>query len=136
MAYRIDGHRVSKPWHTVLTHYRRMGGRFRVNSGRRTMREQWRLYRAYRAGTGNLAAYPSPRAPHIRGGLAHHAIDVNALDGGAERMVRWLRANGVPATRPIAGEPWHVDPVSRAALLRFAREIEAKRRANARRSRR
>lgn len=129
MAYRIDGQRVSKPWHTVLTHYRRKGGRFRVNSGRRTLAEQWKLYRAYRAGRGNLAAYPSPGAPHIRGGLANHAIDVNALDGGAERMVRWLRANGVRATRPIPGEKWHIE-VPRNDLLRFARSIEQKRRRN------
>lgn len=129
MAYRIDGHRVSKPWHTVLTHYRRMGGRFRVNSGRRTLREQWRLYRAYRAGTGNLAAYPSLSAPHIRGGRANHAIDVNALDGGAERMVRWLRSKGVDASRPIPGEKWHVE-VPRDDLLRLARDIERKRREN------
>jgi hypothetical protein len=122
--YMIDGKPVSKPWHTVLTHYRRVGGRFTVNSGRRTMREQWALYRAYKAGTGNLAAYPSPSAPHIAFGRADHAIDVNALDGGAGRMIRWLRANGVKSARlPIAGEPWHV-AVDRGELLRFAREIE------------
>lgn len=126
MGYKIDGKPVSKPWHTVLTHYRRTGGRFRVNSGRRTMREQWRLYRAYRAGRGNLAAYPVPSAPHINYGRANHAVDVDNLDGGADRMVRWLRRKGVKASRPVQGEPWHIQ-ADRADLLRFARSIERRR---------
>lgn len=132
MAYKIDGKPVSKPWHTVLTHYRRTGGRFRVNSGRRTMREQWRLYRAYRAGKGNLAAFPNPWAPHINNGRANHAIDVDNFahatrrSTAPERMVRWLQRNGVKASRPVKGEPWHIE-VDRADLLRFAREIERKR---------
>lgn len=129
MAYEINGNRVSKAWHTVLTHYRRTGGKFRVNSGRRTLAEQWRLYRAYKAGTGNLAAYPNPGAPHIRYGRANHAIDVDLYavkPGAPDRMVRWLSEKGVKATRPVPGEPWHIE-VDRGDLLRFAREIEAKR---------
>ena len=124
MGYKIDGKAVSKPWHTVLIEYRRRSKhRFTVNSGRRTMREQWALYRAYKAGTGNLAAYPLPSAPHINYGRANHAIDVNALDGGAERLVRWLRRNGVNATRPIASEAWHV-VAPRNDLLALAARIE------------
>lgn len=132
MAYKIDGKPVSKPWHTVLTHYRRTGGRFRVNSGRRTLRDQWRLYRLYRSGRGNLAAYPNPAAPHIRWNRANHAIDVDAIahrtgrSTAPERMVRWLNEKGVKATRPVRGEPWHIE-VDRADLLRFAKSIERKR---------
>ncbi len=129
MAYKIDGQPVSKPWHTVLTSYRRTGGRFRVNSGRRTIADQWRLYRLYRSGRGNLAAYPQPGAPHIRYGRAHHAIDVDAFayrtarSTAPQRMVRWLNASGVRASRPVHGEPWHIE-VDRGDLLRFARELE------------
>lgn len=131
MAYRIDGQPVSKPWHIVLTHYRRTGGRFRVNSGRRTLREQWRLYRLYKAGTGNLAAYPNPGAPHIRYGRANHAIDVDLYavkPGAPDRLVSWLREHDVAASRPVPGEPWHIE-APRGDLLRFAREIERKRKA-------
>lgn len=128
MSYQMDGHAVSKPWHTVLTHYRRVGGKFTVNSGRRTMSEQWKLYRAYKAGNGNLAAFPAPNAPHINYGRANHAVDVNATDGGADRMVKWLRSKGVAAARPVGGEPWHIE-VPRTDLLRLASSIERKRRA-------
>ena len=129
MAYLIDGQPVSKPWHIVLTHYRRKGGRFRVNSGRRTIADQWRLYRLYKSGRGNLAAYPQPGAPHINYGRANHAIDVDATAGGAERMVEWLRGKGVYATRPVPGEPWHIQ-VPNDQLKRFAARIERKRKAN------
>ena len=124
--YRIDGAPVSKPWHVVLTHYRRMGGNFHVNSGRRTLRDQWRLYRLYKAGKGNLAAYPNPGAPHINYGRANHAIDVDNTFGGANRMVRWLRSKGVAATRPVAGEPWHIQ-VPNDQLKKLAASIERKR---------
>lgn len=126
MAYQIDGQPVSKPWHTVLTHYRRVGGRFTVNSGRRTLRDQWRLYRLYKSGRGNLAAYPNPGAPHINYGRANHAIDVEATTGGADRMVKWLRGKGVHATRPVSGEPWHIQ-VPNDQLKRLAASIERKR---------
>jgi hypothetical protein len=127
MSYKIDGQAVSKPWFVVLTEYRERGGKFRVNSGRRTIAEQWRLYRKYKAGTGNLAAYPAPSAPHINYGRANHAIDVDALAvkaGAPHRMVKWLRKHGVKATRPVRNEPWHIQ-VDRAGLLRLARRIEA-----------
>lgn len=123
--YRIDGKPVSKLWFIVLTEYRKRGGKFRVNSGRRTLAEQWRLWRAYKAG-GTLAAYPVPSAPHINYNRANHAIDVDmyAVRAGApHRMEKWLRKHGVKATRPVRGEPWHLQ-VDRAGLLRLARQIE------------
>lgn len=129
MSYRIDGQRVSKPWHTVLSAYRRRGGSFKLNSGRRTLAEQWRLYRAYRAGRGNLAAYPNPGAPHIRYGRANHAIDVDLWVGRTARskqpdkLIEWLRKHEVYATRPVPGESWHVE-VPRDQLLRLARRLE------------
>lgn len=127
MSYTLDGKPVSGPWHTVLTHYRRMGGRFTVNSGRRTLSEQWVLYRAYRNGTGNTAAYPTPAAPHINYGRANHALDIGPIsDGAPDRMVRWLKSKGVHATRPVPGEPWHIQ-VPRKELLKLAATIERKR---------
>ncbi len=124
--YRVDGVRVSKPWHTVLTEYRRRGGKFHVNSGRRTLSEQWKLYRAYRNGTGNLAAYPNPAAPHINYGRANHAIDVDnyaVKPGAPARLVKWLRKHGVDATRPVPGEPWHIQ-VPNDQLKALARRLE------------
>lgn len=96
------------------------------------MREQWALWRAYRAGRGNLAAYPNPAAPHIRFGRANHALDIDVHVGRTkrsiqpDRFIKWLRENEVYATRPVAGEWWHVE-VPRDQLLRLARRIEKER---------
>ena len=113
----VDGNLVSKEWNTALTRARKNNVRFTVNDGRRTMREQWARWRTYKAG-GNLAAFPSPNAPHIRAGRIDHAVDVSSNDGGAPRLATWLRAHGMRATFPVGGEPWHIE-VPAADLRRY-----------------
>lgn len=103
------GRCVSREWAIVLRAADAAGVRFTVTSGHRSMGEQQRLYDLYRSGRGNLAAVPSSNAPHIRVGRSDHAIDVNALDGGAARLSTWLRASGVRAAFPVRGEPWHIE---------------------------
>lgn len=105
---RFQGLKVSDEWDVVLTAAHKDVD-FTLTSGRRTMSDQRRLYRLYRAGKGNLAAYPSPNAPHIRVGRPNHAIDVDALDGGEARLEAWLRKNGVSPTNPVRGEAWHME---------------------------
>lgn len=130
MAYKVDENPVSKPWHVVLTHARRTGVDFLVTDGRRTLALQAKRYAHYLRYGQPLAARPWVGAPHINYGRANHAIDVNSLDGGAERLVAFLHRKGArSACRPIAGEPWHIQ-ISRSDLLRLARSIEAKRRAS------
>jgi hypothetical protein len=85
------------------------------------MAEQWVLYRAYQRG-GTLAAFPSPNAPHIRVGRQAHAIDVNSLDGGENRLQAWLRHQGVRAENTVAGESWHLE-VPEADLKRLAARL-------------
>lgn len=127
MSYHFDGRPVSQPWHTVLTHARRMGVEFRVNDGRRTMSMQ--LARVRKHGVWSVknptgAAWPSPAAPHINYGLCNHAVDA---DGAAE-LVAFLRRKGAKsASRPIPTEAWHIQ-VSRADLLKLAKHIEKERR--------
>jgi hypothetical protein len=118
----FQGKRVSRTWRRVLRQAERDGVRFRLNSGRRTLAEQWRLYRAWRNGTGNLAAYPSPTAPHIRVGRPDHALDVDSLWGGENALQRYLQRNGVVVTNPVPGEPWHMD-ATLGSLVAFARKI-------------
>lgn len=133
--YTIDGKRVSPAWHTVLSEARERGIDFRLNSGRRTMAEQWALWRAYRNGSGVLAAFPSPFAPHIRVGRAGHAIDVDQFAGDGEQALQnWLRKHGVDAVNNVPGEGWHIDP--RRGLRRLARRIRKKRDAQRKRRRR
>jgi hypothetical protein len=74
-----------------------------VRSGRRTMAEQWALYRKYGS---PRAAYPNANAPHIRGVAADCGID--GLDIGDYPGARAaMRAEGLSLR--VAGEDWHVE---------------------------
>jgi hypothetical protein len=106
---RFDGHKVSTSWDLVLTHARRMGVHFKLDSGRRTMAEQWVLWRNFRKYGKPAAAFPNPAAPHIRVGRQAHAIDVNSLDGGENRLQRFLEREGLRPTNPVRGEAWHME---------------------------
>lgn len=123
--------RVSRYWHIVLTAAAAAGVRFTLNSGQRTMREQWALYRQNMTGGHPkpgypLTAVPTPWAPHIRVGRQDHAIDVDYLDGGETRLQRWLEEHGVHPTNPVRGETWHMElPAAelRALAIRFDRPL-------------
>jgi lysozyme len=113
----FDGKRVSRPWYRILNEARAHGVRFLLTSGRRTMAEQTRLFHQNMQLVGGrwvrrpgrpLTAFPSPTAPHIRVGRIDHALDVNALDGGENRLQAWLRDHDVISTNPVPGEPWHL----------------------------
>lgn len=116
----VDDH-VSAQWFTVLDAARKAGVAFLVTDGHRTMAEQRVLWEIYQHG-GNVAAFPSPTAPHIRSGRPDHALDVNSLDGGAGRLAAWLRKRGAQATFPVPREPWHVE-VPRDHLARLAETL-------------
>jgi hypothetical protein len=123
----VDGKLVSDPWATVLGAARRNGVAFRLNSGRRTMAEQRVLRAAYErflAGGPRApeAAVPNCRAPHIDCNQQSHALDVENLDGGVGRLVRWIRARGAQPQFTVAGEPWHIE-VPEAQLLKLAGEL-------------
>lgn len=127
----FQGKRVSRKWHRVLTRARAEGVRFMLTSGRRTMAEQWALFRQNMVWNGwryvqrpgrPLTAFPNPLAPHIRKGFANHALDVNALDGGETRLQRWLERKGAHPTNPVPGEAWHLE-LSRSDLRRLYRRL-------------
>jgi hypothetical protein len=102
------GHSVSREWSDVLT----AAGRevaFTLDSGHRTMGEQQALYTNFLRFGKPLAAVPAPNAPHIRTGRVDHAIDVNSLDGGANRLAAWLHGKGGHPSFPVRGEPWHIE---------------------------
>ena len=112
----IDGELVSAEWHRVLTDMRADGVHFRVNEGHRTFARQWELYRLYRSGRGNLAAYPSPWAPHIRTGRIDHAIDFS----NDAAVFAWLASHGLQPRRTVRGESWHIE-VTAARLSAYDR---------------
>lgn len=116
---RIDGELVSREWFTVLTDMRRDGVGFNVNEGHRTMARQQYFWNCYRTGAcngGNLAARPSPFAPHIRTGRIDHAIDFSN-DGP---VFSWLARKGLRPSRPVRGESWHIE-VSASALVAYSK---------------
>jgi hypothetical protein len=102
------GRTVSREWAIVLTAAAEHVA-FALDSGHRTMREQRALYQHFLRFGSPLAAKPGADAPHIRLGRFDHAIDVNALDGGAGRLAVWLRNMGAHPTFPVRGEPWHIE---------------------------
>ena len=101
----IDGELVSAEWLAVLRDMRAAGVRFNVNEGHRTFARQWELYRLYRSGRGNLAAYPSPVAPHIRTGRIDHAIDFS----NDSQVFAWLQRAGLQPRRTVFRESWHIE---------------------------
>jgi hypothetical protein len=111
------GKSVSREWADVLGAASREVA-FMLDSGHRTMSEQQGLFNTFLTFGHPLAARPADNAPHIRSGRIDHAIDVNSLDGGANRLAAWLHAKGSHPTFPVPGEPWHieVDPGELRAL--------------------
>lgn len=129
MKYTVfDGELVSLPWAAVLTAMRKDGVLFNVNEGHRTLARQTWFYQCMlskRCNNGNLAAFPSPNAPHIRSGRVDHAVDFS----NPEQVMTWLTTHGMHPTRPAGTgsrwEPWHIEvPASdlRSAAKRLARD--------------
>jgi hypothetical protein len=91
-----------------------------INSGKRDLGTpknpkpgtQWYYWKRYQAGAGPLAAYPDPKAPHIKG----YAADVAILQpDGTETNIgnyvtgrRLLRKHGLVLS--VHNEAWHVAP--------------------------
>lgn len=121
---RFQGVKVSTSWDIVLTHAHRMGVKFKLDSGRRTMAQQWGLWRTYKRVGRPVAAFPSPNAPHIRVGRQAHAIDVNSLDGGETRLQHFLQKEGLHPTNPVRGESWHLE-VGEGELKAYAKKVRA-----------
>lgn len=115
----IDGELVSQEWFVFLNAARRAGVHFEINEGHRTLARQqyfWNCYRCRCCNNGNLAAFPSPVAPHIRTGRIDHAIDSDELSA----LIAYGARNGVTIRRTVAGESWHGE-ASAAQLRAFAR---------------
>jgi hypothetical protein len=113
------GKRVSRRWNRVLRAADRAGVRFHLDSGHRTIREQWALYNQNMISPGHpkpghpMTAYPLPTAPHIRTGLAAHALDINSQDGGETRFQNWINRHGVTWRNTVSSESWHGELSSR-----------------------
>lgn len=117
----FDGGQVSAEWHVVLTAARRAGVVFELDSGHRTMAQQQRLVDqkgVWSPSNPHGAARPSATAPHIRDGRIDHAIDVNQLDGGADRLDAWCTHAGSPLDNTVPPEPWHKEIRGGEAELR------------------
>jgi len=82
----------------MVTEYHQLTGKkIQVNSAYRSRREQSRLARRNRNAAKGLSM-------HSLG----YAIDINSSDANALEELGLLRKYGF--TRPIGGEPWHIEP--------------------------
>ena len=104
----FDGYEVSLEWAAALQAARNDGVAFTLTDGHRTMAMQMARWNKWHG--IHPVAWPTPTAPHIRIGSPRHAIDVDETDGGATRLVDWLNRHGAKVSRPVGGEPWHIDP--------------------------
>lgn len=102
----MDGEKVSQEWYELLHDIRYEDGvSFHVNEGHRTMTRQTYFWNQYKFHGGNLAAFPSPFAPHIRTGRFDHAIDFN----NAAAVQKAAKKRGVTLTLTVGGESWHLE---------------------------
>jgi TP901 family phage tail tape measure protein len=81
------------------------GTHINVASGYRSIAEQAALYALYQSGQGNLAAAPSPNAPHVRGYAADISPDRGTFGGVAGNY-------GLGFTVP--SEAWHIELINKA----------------------
>lgn len=125
---RFQSKKVSDEWDVVLTDVAKRVA-FRLNSGRRTMAEQWYLWRHRgQPGFAALVAFPNPNAPHIKVGRPNHSLDVDTNVGDGENALqRELEDIGLVIVNDVAGEPWHQTAPDAARLRRVAARIEAQR---------
>lgn len=120
------GVRVSQPHAVLLAAYEDRHGTVYINSGQRTMADQWRMVRQkgiYNARTNpHGAAVPSPWAPHIKSGHVHHALDGNAPHPIRD-IASFYRSQGVPVAFNVSTESWHMDTLDEGALKRAAAKL-------------
>jgi GH25 family lysozyme M1 (1,4-beta-N-acetylmuramidase) len=115
--------RVSASHLALLEEAERRGIITKINSGRRSMLDQWRLVREkgvyHPTRNPGGAALPSPNAPHIWVGRENHAIDEDAPHPVHE-LAAFYRDVGVPVSFEVATEAWHFRPPDEQALIRAA----------------
>lgn len=103
----FDGTNCSRVYTRMLTMAREDGVKFHLNSGFRSVKEQWRLYRLYKAGKGALAAFPGTSTHNKRGWK--QGLDVNDTDGGRARLQAWAHRHGMAFDLTVKGESWHLN---------------------------
>ncbi len=127
----FQGKNVSDEWDVVLTDAAKRVS-FRLNSGRRTMREQAALFAQNMVRPGvprpgrPMTAVPNPNAPHIMVGRPNHSLDVDtAVGDGEQTLERELERMGLVIINDVAGEAWHQTERDARRLRRVAGRIEA-----------
>lgn len=103
----FDGKKCSRIYTRMLGMAREDGVHFRLNSGYRSVAEQWKLWYAYKRGQGPIAAFPGSSTHNKRG--YRQGLDINALDGGAERVRKWAAKHGITLNYTVPGESWHLN---------------------------
>lgn len=123
--------RVSDEWEIILSDAAKRVS-FQLNSGRRTMAEQSKLFAQNMVRPGQprpgrpFTAVPNPNAPHIMVGRPNHSLDVDTGVGdGEQALERELERMGLVIINDVGGEPWHQTESDAKRLRRVAGRIEA-----------
>lgn len=106
----FDGEMVSFEQGVFFNDARRDGVIFSIREGHRTFARQAYFWSGSpsnprRTWYGNLAAFPSNSAPHIRTGRIDHADDLSNAQG----IINYGARHGVRIYRTVRGEEWHVE---------------------------
>jgi LAS superfamily LD-carboxypeptidase LdcB len=103
------GKNCSRLYSRLMTLAEHDGVHFTLDSGYRSIREQWRLWNLHRKNPSKyaLAAFPGTSTHNKRGWK--QGLDINARDGGAERFRRWAARHGMIFRYTVPGEPWHLN---------------------------
>ncbi len=80
----------------------------RLNSGHRSIAEQWRLYRLYKQGKGPVAAFPGKSTHNKKDYRQGLDIDMYAQDG-IKPFIRWCRGHNIYFDYTVPGEGWHIN---------------------------
>lgn len=102
-----DNELVSVQWAAALDAITKRGVDPIINEGHRTFARQQYFWNGWvrRLPGFNLAAFPSPWAPHIRTGRFDHALDL----GNAADVHRELGEIGISSSWTVPGESWHLE---------------------------
>lgn len=106
----FDGKNCSTVWVKLLSQARADGVSFHLNSGYRSVAEQWVLYNKYKAGKGPIAAYPGS-STHNKVGW-QQGCDVGPTTQNTQAVINWAAKKGIHLSRTVPSEFWHLNASS------------------------
>lgn len=102
-----DGVNTCRLYARLLTMAHEDGVKFKLDSGYRSVRQQWKLWLLYKSRKGPIAAFPGTSTHNKKSWK--QGLDVNAIDGGTQRFRSWAAKHGIIFDLTVSGEAWHLN---------------------------